>query len=43
MKYVIEKEPLLRCHIVYEIQGSAWFPVFKGLKKECKEWLKTIL
>lgn len=41
MKYVIEKDNILKCWIVWEIQGSLKIDRFRGLKRECKQWLKT--
>ena len=39
MKYVIEKDKILNCYIVWEVHKNYMIDRFRGLKKECKTWL----
>lgn len=43
MKYVIEKDNILNCYIVWEVYPNHKVDVFHGrTKRECKEWIKSI-
>ena len=42
MKYVIEKDKVLKCFIVWEIHKNVKIDRFRGKKRECEAWLATI-
>lgn len=39
-KYKIEKDPILKCYIVWEIHRNYIIEVFRGYKYECEEWIR---
>ena len=39
MKYEIEKDKILKCFIVWEVHRNYKVEVFRGLKRECKQWI----
>lgn len=43
MKYVIEKDNVFKCFIVWEVHRNVKIDRFRGLKRECTQWLKTII
>lgn len=40
MKYEIEKDKILNCYIVWEIQNNIKIDRFRGKKRECQTWIK---
>ena len=42
MKLEIEKDKILNCYIVWEIHTNYRIDRFRGKKKECLAWIKTI-
>lgn len=42
MNYLIEKDRVLNCFVVWEVHTNYMIERFRGLKKECKEWIKNI-
>ena len=40
MKYIIEKDNILKCFIVWEVHQNYKIDRFRGLKRECKKWLE---
>lgn len=40
-KYRIEKDPILKCYIVWEIHRNYIVEVFRGYKYQCKEFIKN--
>lgn len=42
MKYIILKDKILNCYIVWEIYTNYKIDIYHGkTKKGCKEWLKS--
>ena len=41
--YIIEKDDMYGKYVVWEVLGSLKVECFKGLKKECKEWIKNAI
>lgn len=39
MKYEIEKDAILKCFIVWEVHPNYRIDRFRGLKRECKQWI----
>ena len=39
MNYEIEKDNILNCFIVWEIHRNYKIDRFRGLKRECKQWI----
>lgn len=40
MKFEIEKDKTLKCFIVWEIHTNYRIDRFRGLKRECKQWIQ---
>ena len=44
VKYSIEKDPIYKMWVVWEVQKNAKFERFKAkTKKECKTWIEEIV
>ena len=41
MNYTIEKDEILKCFIVWEVHLNYKIDRFRGLKRECKQWIKN--
>ena len=42
MKYLITKDITYNCYVVWEVHKNYKKELFRGNKKECNKWLKTI-
>ena len=40
-KYIIEKDKLYNKFVVWQLFGKIKIERLRGLKKECKEWIKN--
>lgn len=39
--YLIEKDMILNCYIVWEVHKNHKIDKLHGTKKECKQWIKN--